>query len=126
MHSSSEAPKQRSYPAYCDVTATGPGSNKITPYAQHSVTSYNNGQADHKHQPNFGVPQPKTKTFLLPKNSPQKITTMVNNKTLVKGQPTGNRRSLSQGNGAYSRDKMNAQYIDPPEEFQFTANHKIR
>ena len=92
------------------------------------MTSYNNGQTDLKKQQNYVAPLPKAKSFLLPKNSPQKIGSVLttNNKTLVKPPPTGNRRSLSQGNGAYSRDKMNAQYIDPPEEFQFTTSNKMR
>lgn len=106
----------------------GPGSNKIAPYAQHSVTSYNNGQTGVDHAQNYGAQILKPKSFLVPKNSPQKTGGLMNSnsKSMPKGAPVGNRRSLSQGNGAYSRDKVNAQYIDPPEEFQFTANRKIR
>ncbi|XP_031554090.1 metastasis-associated protein MTA3-like isoform X2 [Actinia tenebrosa] len=108
VHASAEAPKQRSYPAYCDVTPTlGPGSNKIVPYAQHSVTSYNNGQAGLDHAQNYSAQIQKPKSFLVPKNSPQKTGGLVNSnsKSMPKGAPVVNRRSLSQGNGAYSRDK---------------------
>ncbi|XP_048586587.1 metastasis-associated protein MTA3 isoform X2 [Nematostella vectensis] len=125
-----EAPKQRSYPAYCDVSpAIGPGSNKIMPYAHHSVTSYNNGQAQGRAASGQNHAD-KGKPFLLPKQAAQgKGGPVMNASSKPVQRPANvNRRSHYQGNGTphTHRDKNNPQYIDPPEEFLYTASRKTR
>ena len=124
MHSSKDPPKQRSYPAYCDVsTAMGPGSNKIVPYAEHSVTTYNNGQlvTEKPALNNYSASGQPQKPYLLPKpttaakgNTPAGLVV-----TKVGRNKTPNSKSKKDPRGS-------PQYIDPPEEFQFLSNKKSR
>ena len=146
MHASAEPPKQRSYPAYCDVSpALGPGSTKIVPYAQHSVTSYINGQLHLERtmnsMPNYAVPAATNKPYLLPKppappvpqiktepgvtvNSvgnavPTKVVVAPNSKPVVNNKSSQHVKTvLTKG--------VHPQFIDPPEEFQFLSNKRSR
>lgn len=151
MHASTEPPKQRSYPAYCDVSpAIGPGSTKIVPYAQHSVTSYINGQLHLERAmnsvPNYGgvPPGAANKPYLLPKPAPppppavkgnpeeglivnsvaapvsSRVIVAPNPKPVVNSKPTQVIKSVG------SKTQVNPQFIDPPEEFQFLSNKRSR
>ena len=145
MHASTEPPKQRSYPAYCDVSpALGPGTTKIVPYAQHSVTSYINGQLHLERAmnsvPNYGVPGTPTKPYLLPKPAPppptkgspeggilvNSVATPVPNKVVVSSKAVVNSKSSQVIKSVGSKTHANPQFIDPPEEFQFLSNKRSR
>ena len=143
MHASAEPPKQRSYPAYCDVSpAIGPGSTKIVPYAQHSVTSYINGQLHMERSmnsmPNYTVPGATNKPYLLPKPPAPPIKTesgvavnsvgdTVPNKVVVgqNSKPVVNNKSSQNVKHVMSKS-MHPQFIDPPEEFQFLSSKRSR
>ena len=147
MHASAEPPKQRSYPAYCDVSpALGPGSTKIVPYAQHSVTSYINGQLHVErgmnNLPNYAPPGAANKPYLLPKptapvkgnpeggviaNSvatpePNRVVVGENAKPVENSKPSQVIKSVS----SKGHHHLNPQFIDPPEEFQFRSNKRSR
>lgn len=144
MHASAEPPKQRSYPAYCDVNpAMGPGSAKIMPYAQHSVTSYINGQLHIERgmnsMPNYTVSSASNKPYLLPKPPapPIKVESgapvnsvgdAVPNKVMVVGQSAkpavNNKTNQNVKNNIFK--SIHPQFIDPPEEFQFLSNKLSR
>ena len=151
MHASTEPPKQRSYPAYCDVSpAIGPGSTKIVPYAQHSVTSYINGQLHLERAmnsvPNYaGVPPgAATKPYLLPKPAPppapvvkgntesgptvNSVAAPVPNRVIVgpNSKPVVNSKPSQVIKSVGSKTQVNPQFIDPPEEFQFLSNKRSR
>ena len=151
MHASTEPPKQRSYPAYCDVSpAIGPGSTKIVPYAQHSVTSYINGQLHLERAmnsvPNYaGVPPgAATKPYLLPKPAPppapvvkgntesgptvNSVAAPVPNRVIVgpTSKPVVNSKPSQVIKSVGSKTQVNPQFIDPPEEFQFLSNKRSR
>lgn len=143
MHASAEPPKQRSYPAYCDVSpAIGPGSTKIVPYAQHSVTSYINGQLHMERSmnsvPNYTVPGATNKPYLLPKPPVPPIKTesgvtvnsvanTVPNKVVVgqNSKPAVNNKSSQNVKHVMSKS-IHPQFIDPPEEFQFLSSKRSR
>lgn len=144
MHASAEPPKQRSYPAYCDVSpAMGPGSAKIMPYAQHSVTSYINGQLHIERgmnsMPNYTVSNASNKPYLLPKPPAQPIKVesgvpvnsvgdAVPNKVMVVGQsakPAVNNKTNQNVKHSIFKS-IHPQFIDPPEEFQFLSNKLSR
>lgn len=143
MHASAEPPKQRSYPAYCDVSpAIGPGSTKIVPYAQHSVTSYINGQLHMERSmnsvPNYTVPGATNKPYLLPKPPVPPIKTesgvavnsvgnTVPNKVVVgqNSKPAVNNKSSQNVKHVISKS-IHPQFIDPPEEFQFLSSKRSR
>ena len=142
MHASTEPPKQRSYPAYCDVSpALGPGSTKIVPYAQHSVTSYINGQLHLERPmnsvPNYGAPGAASKPYLLPKPTPPPAKANPEGGVIVNSVP--NRVAVSQDTkpvvnskpspvikSVVSKTHVNPQFIDPPEEFQFLSTKRSR
>lgn len=149
MHTSTEPPKQRSYPAYCDVSpALGPGSTKIVPYAQHSVTSYINGQLHvERAVPNYAAQSEGNKPYLLPKPPttapapapapaikveggvtanaasnavPNKVIVSQNTKPVVHNKPAPSVKHVM------SKGGIHPQFIDPPEEFQFLSNKHSR
>ena len=151
MHTSTEPPKQRSYPAYCDVSpALGPGSTKIVPYAQHSVTSYINGQLHvERAVPNCAAQSAGNKPYLLPKPPttapapapapapaikveggvtanaasnavPNKVIVSQNTKPVVHNKPAPSVKHVM------SKGGIHPQFIDPPEEFQFLSNKHSR
>lgn len=146
MHASTEPPKQRSYPAYCDVSpALGPGSTKIVPYAQHSVTSYINGQLHLERAmnsvPNYGgVPGVGNKPYLLPKPTPpvpikteggvivNSVAAPVPNRVVVgqNSRPSVKSKPSQVIKSAGTKTHINPQFIDPPEEFQFLSNKRSR
>lgn len=143
MHSSAEPPKQRSYPAYCDVSpALGPGSTKIVPYAQHSVTSYINGQLHVErpvnNMPNYAVSGPGNKPHLLPKPPPTQIKTEGGVTVNSVGNPVPNKVAVGQNSKPVVNNKssqpvkhvvtkgVHPQFIDPPEEFQFLSSKRSR
>lgn len=146
MHASAEPPKQRSYPAYCDVSpALGPGSTKIVPYAQHSVTSYINGQLHLErgmnNLPNYSPSGAANKPYLLPKpTAPVKgnpeggvivnsVATPVPNRVVVgeNAKPVENSKPSPVIKSVSSKGHhLNPQFIDPPEEFQFRSNKRSR
>ena len=151
MHASTEPPKQRSYPAYCDVSpAIGPGSTKIVPYAQHSVTSYINGQLHLERAmnsvPNYGSVPPgaANKPYLLPKPAPppapavkgnpeeglivNSVAAPVSSRVIVapNPKPVVNSKPSQVIKSVGSKTQVNPQFIDPPEEFQFLSNKRSR
>ena len=106
----------------------------MVPYAQHSVTSYNNGQLHVERSmnslPSYGVPGSGHKPYLLPKptapakenlgavtvNSiPNKVAVGENPKQIVANS------KLSQSAKKGAPKGVNPQFIDPPEEFQFLS-----
>ena len=119
------------------------------PYAQHSVTSYKNGQMVDKaamsNSQNYIRSGTQTKTFLLPKggslNAPHGMNVKLNpagiphsqNKTLASVGLVTNMKATTNGKSGKVPKKLSVgggdggpQYIDPPEEFQFVSNKKSR
>ena len=143
MHASTEPPKQRSYPAYCDVSpALGPGSTKIVPYAQHSVTSYINGQLHvERAVPNYAAQSAGNKPYLLPKPpaaappikveggvTPNAAGNAVPNKVIVSQstKPVVHNKQAPSVKHVMTKGGVHPQFIDPPEEFQFLSNKHSR
>lgn len=140
-HLATEAgpPKQKSYPAYCDVSpGVGPGITKMAPYAEHTVTSYNTNTALAKtgkrpaSVPNSrpGIlnkpAMPVTPKVQSPGDQP--LGSGVNRKSYA---PTSKNHSSVNGTAQNkSRGRLSPtrqpQFIDPPEEFVFSATKIIK
>lgn len=132
--SQSGPPKQKSYPAYCDVNpGMGPGVTKMAPYAEHTVTSYNtNPGLKSPPQPpaTLAVNQPiLSKPMAPPKqpvNTPAAVGPELNRKLpgpAVKNHSAVNGQNKSRGRSSPTRQ---TQFIDPPEEFVFSATKVMR
>ena len=124
-------PKQKSYPAYCDVNpGMGPGITKMAPYAEHTVTSYNTPTIGLKSPPQSTGPHPITQP--LTKASPKQalsspvLEPAVNQKLsapAMKNHSAVNGQNKSRGRSSPTRQP---QFIDPPEEFVFSATTVMR
>lgn len=122
-------PKQKSYPAYCDVNpGMGPGITKMAPYAEHTVTSYNSAGLKVNPQASSSLPVNMSHNKSLSKqgggssamgvNVNQKLTSnAINNHSVINGQ------NKSRGRLSPTRQP---QFIDPPEEFVFSATKAMR
>lgn len=132
-------PKQKSYPAYCDVNpGMGPGVTKMAPYAEHTVTSYNTNIAlanPAKTLVNVSKLRPPILTKpvvpLAPKAQPpnsQPLGSNVNRKSY--SAPSKNHSSVNGTSQNRSRGRLSPtrqpQFIDPPEEFVFSSTKIIR
>lgn len=132
-------PKQKSYPAYCDVNpGMGPGVTKMAAYAEHTVTSYNtNTTLANPGKTLVNVPKSRpailTKPVmpLAPKAQPpnsQPLGSNINRKSY--STPSKNHSSVNGTSQNKSRGRMSPtrqpQFIDPPEEFVFSSTKIIR
>ena len=118
-------PKQKSYPAYCDVNpGLGPGVTKMAPYAEHTVTSYNTPSL--KPPSTLPLSQPLSKP-----PSKQQLSNPVSGPGLnrklsapaEKNHAAVNGQNKSRGRSSPTRQP---QFIDPPEEFVFSATKVMR
>ena len=123
-------PKQKSYPAYCDVKpGLGPGVTKMAPYAEHTVTSYNTPGLKSSPQPPGTLPinqpiskpppkQPLSNLALGPGLNPKLPAVPA-----VKTHSAVNGQNKSRGRSSPTRQP---QFIDPPEEFVFSTTKVMR
>ena len=122
-------PKQKSYPAYCDVNpGTGPGVTKMAPYAEHTVTSYNTAGLKSSSKPPGSLPinQPLSKPPTKPQLNSPALAPGLNRKLpgpADKNPPAVNGQNKSRGRSSPTRQP---QFIDPPEEFVFSATKVMR
>ncbi|CAB3989155.1 metastasis-associated MTA3-like [Paramuricea clavata] len=124
-------PKQKTYPAYCDVKpGMGPGVTKMAPYAEHTVTSYNTPGLKSPPQPPTALPISQPLSNPPPKQQQQQseptLGAGVNRKLsapTVKNHSAVNGQNKSRGRSSPTRQP---QFIDPPEEFVFSSTKVMR
>jgi hypothetical protein len=122
-------PKQKSYPAYCDVNpGLGPGVTKMAPYAEHTVTSYNTPGLKSSPQPPGTLPINQSLSKTSPKQQLSKpiLGPGLNRKLAApaeKNHAAVNGQNKSRGRSSPTRQP---QFIDPPEEFVFSATKEMR